>query len=233
MSTKLTRQSWTLLLSVIGLTLTLNLQVHFVSADEQPQKKSAPDQSKVAKNSDASDQEQAPEQKKDLKQAARKNKLPVEPIIEEMKRAGKLIENQQTGQETQKLQQRVVQNLETLIRLIESAPKSSMRQQSQNDNQQSNDGKKSRQQKTEAGQKNVPQPSQGPARQSSERKEEGQATAGNLKNKNVYIKDAWGHLPPAMRQQLLNIYTEKFLPQYENQVRRYYEALAEQKKRDP
>ena len=233
MSTKLTRQSRILLLSVIGVTLTLNFQAHLVLADEQPQNKSATDKSKVKKNVDDSDQKQASKQKKYFKQSARKNKLQVEPIIEEMIRAGKLIKNQQTGQETQKLQQHVVQNLETLIRLIESAPKSSIRRRSQNDNQQSNDENKSRQQKTGTGQKNVPQLSQGPARQSSERKEEGQATAGSLKNRNVYIKDAWGHLPPAMRQQLLNIYTEKFLPQYENQVRRYYEALAEQKKRSP
>jgi len=233
MRTNLTRQSWIFLISVISVTFMLNLQAQLASADEQPQNKTTLEKSKLVKNTGDTEEKQSRKLKEDLKQLAHNNKLPVEPIIEEMKRAGKLIENHQTGKETQKLQQQVVQNLEALIRQIESAPKTSMQQQNPNEKQQPDHKKKSQQQKSEAGQKNVPQPSQGPARQSSERKEEGQATVGRLDSRNAYIKDAWGHLPPAMRQQLLNIYTEKFLPQYENQVRRYYEALAEQKKRAP
>jgi hypothetical protein len=41
-------------------------------------------------------------------------------------------------------------------------------------------------------------------------------------------KDVWGHLPPALRQELLNIFSEKYIPKYDEQVRRYYEALAEE-----
>ena len=41
-------------------------------------------------------------------------------------------------------------------------------------------------------------------------------------------KDVWGHLPPHLREQLLNVYSEKYLPKYEELVRQYYEALAEQ-----
>ena len=166
------------------------------------------------------------QKKKELDQT-----LPVESIIDEMKRAGKLIEKQQTGQETQKIQRQVVDDLEELIRQFESAPPSPMKQP--DPNQQQSGEKKSQQQQEGMGQKRAPQLSQGPARESSDRKEPGQATAGSLPDRNPYIKDAWGHLPPAMRQQLLNIYTEKFLPQYEDQVRRYYEALAEKKKRTP
>jgi len=113
-------------------------------------------------------------------------------------------------------------------------PKRRANEPSQNNKQpQPGDDQKSQQQKGGAGQQNAQQASQGPARQSSERKEDGLVTSGSLPDRNAYIKDAWGHLPPAMRQQLLNIYTEKFLPQYEDQVRRYYEALAEKKKRTP
>jgi hypothetical protein len=38
--------------------------------------------------------------------------------------------------------------------------------------------------------------------------------------------DVWGHLPPKLREQLLNTYGEKMLPQYEQQIREYYQALA-------
>ncbi|MCH9654095.1 MAG: hypothetical protein K0U86_23325 [Planctomycetes bacterium] len=218
---------------MIGITITPNQQDYFLFADEQPQKKSAPEKSNITKSIENTDAKQNRNQKENRKRASRKNMLPVEPIIAEMKRAGKLIENQQTGEETQKLQQQVVQNLEQLIRQVESAPTTSRQQLKSDHDQQLKDEKKSRMQKSKTGRKSGNQLSQGPARQSSERKEEGQATAGSLANRNLYIKEAWGHLPPAMRQKLLNIYTEKFLPQYENQVRRYYEALAEQKKRSP
>lgn len=45
------------------------------------------------------------------------------------------------------------------------------------------------------------------------------------------VQDFWGHLPPNVREQLLNINTEKFLPKYEDLVRRYYESLAEKSKK--
>lgn len=40
------------------------------------------------------------------------------------------------------------------------------------------------------------------------------------------INDVWGHLPPQVRQELQSLYSEKYLPKYDELVRRYYEALA-------
>ena len=42
------------------------------------------------------------------------------------------------------------------------------------------------------------------------------------------LKEIWGHLPPALREKMLNVYSEKYLPRYEDVVRDYFEALAEQ-----
>lgn len=39
--------------------------------------------------------------------------------------------------------------------------------------------------------------------------------------------DIWGHLPDKLREQLLNSYGERMLPQYEEQVRRFYDLLAD------
>jgi hypothetical protein len=36
----------------------------------------------------------------------------------------------------------------------------------------------------------------------------------------------WGHLPPRVRAEIENSYNERFLPKYDELVRRYYEALA-------
>lgn len=228
-----------LFLLVISTTIILTVSEQLVKADESSEKKESvktqkekPEPNEPADKSQPN-KDQSNKQIEKLKKWAQKNQLPIEPIIKEMERAGKLIEKQDGGKEVQQVQKQVVEDLEKLIRLVEQAPKTSMRLQNQNNQQQQEQQQKRQDREGMQKQNNENQLSQGPARQSTDRQNEGQATPGNLNDKSNYAKDAWGHLPPAMRQQLLNIYTEKFLPQYEDQVRRYYEALAEKKKRTP
>lgn len=57
---------------------------------------------------------------------------------------------------------------------------------------------------------------------------QGQAEKPEDPLKDRVVKDVWGHLPPHLRDQLLNVYGEKYLPKYEELVRKYYEVLAEQ-----
>jgi hypothetical protein len=45
--------------------------------------------------------------------------------------------------------------------------------------------------------------------------------------------DVWGHLPEKLREQLLSTYGEKVVPQYQDLVRRFYEALSEPSPADP
>ncbi len=40
------------------------------------------------------------------------------------------------------------------------------------------------------------------------------------------IQEAWGHLPPRLRDQLLNAGSDKYLPRYDSLVRSYFESLA-------
>ena len=40
------------------------------------------------------------------------------------------------------------------------------------------------------------------------------------------VRDAWGHLPPRMRERLLNAGPDRFVPQYDPLVRDYFESLA-------
>jgi hypothetical protein len=54
--------------------------------------------------------------------------------------------------------------------------------------------------------------------------------AAALARRRALIDEVWGHLPPAMRERLLNVGSDKLLPKYEDQIRRYYEALAEPEK---
>lgn len=41
--------------------------------------------------------------------------------------------------------------------------------------------------------------------------------------------NVWGHLPPREREALFRSLSDNFLPEYEAQIKRFYEALAEQK----
>lgn len=195
----------------------------------QPAETETPDKPKETKLKLPETKLELPDPDK-LPKAKPGNQLPVEPIIKEMQRASKLISEQKTGKETQQIQREVVRNLEELIQLIESSPgKTIQRMSSRKESESSQQSEQKQAQKDQQGknQQNGEQLSQGPAKKSTDRQNQGKATSGQLADRNAYIKDAWGHLPPAMRQQLLNIYTEKFLPRYEDQVKRYYEALAE------
>jgi hypothetical protein len=44
-------------------------------------------------------------------------------------------------------------------------------------------------------------------------------------------RDVWGHLPERMRQEMDLYYREQFMPRYTELLKRYYAALAEQKKK--
>jgi hypothetical protein len=220
-------------------------------ADEEQQKpQTAPDQlllkkkpaEKPKSKQEPKNKLKLPEPKLDLpeldekSQAKPGNQLPVEPIIKEMKRASELIAQQQTGKETQQIQQQVVKDLEELIRLVESRPGKTIQRMSspsQSDSPKQSQQRQQQKQQSQDKQQQGEQLTQGPAKKSTDRQDQGKATPGQLADRNAYVKDAWGHLPPAMRQQLLNIYTEKFLPRYEDQVKRYYEALAEKNRTTP
>lgn len=45
------------------------------------------------------------------------------------------------------------------------------------------------------------------------------------------LKDLWGHLPPRAREQLLQSYSDEFLPEYELEIEKYFQRLAEEPER--
>ncbi|TXT16539.1 MAG: Uncharacterized protein FD138_4738 [Planctomycetota bacterium] len=66
------------------------------------------------------------------------------------------------------------------------------------------------------------------ARNSSDRERTGTDTEGHLRRQRQLREAVWGHLPPALREKMLNLPHDKTLPKYSEHIRRYYEALAEQ-----
>ena len=62
------------------------------------------------------------------------------------------------------------------------------------------------------------------SKQSQQDRKEAEETARRRKLE----MDVWGHLPPHVREELLNTYGERMLPKYEHLVKRFYEALSTQ-----
>jgi len=160
---------------------------------------------------------------------------PLEDAIGQMRTVQRRIEAGDTGRQTRELQQQIVDNLEKLIERAnrqQSRPNESPQPQQQppdghkpDKQQQSNDtrssGGKDQQKQNED------------AKGSTDRVGKGRDHQAELLRRRQTVKEVWGHLPPALQQKLLNIFSEKYLPKYEELVRRYYEALAEQGRKQP
>lgn len=66
------------------------------------------------------------------------------------------------------------------------------------------------------------------ARDSSDREQTGRDALADLRRQRQLREAVWGHLPPALREKMLNLPHDKTLPKYSEHIRRYYESLAEQ-----
>jgi hypothetical protein len=58
-------------------------------------------------------------------------------------------------------------------------------------------------------------------------------TADEIQRRKNFATAVWGHLPPRLRDKMHGTFSERFLPQYDDLVRRYYEALATQGDEEP
>lgn len=75
---------------------------------------------------------------------------------------------------------------------------------------------------------------EGKAEESSDRLRDDHDPTGRLGGlRSDLVRDAWGHLPPRLREQLLNAGPDKYLPQYDSLVRRYFESLAQPSGSEP
>lgn len=174
---------------------------------------------------------------------------PLDKTVRSMRSAGDRLGRRESGSETRNLQEEALREIDRLIELAkqkQNAPPQNpppdsdpMQQTGQpRDRQQSQDSQASRTQQSQP----MPQPREGAtaeqrrtedkAAESSESQDPAaKQAADEARRREDLVKDVWGHLPPSLRQELLNVYSEKYLPKYEDLVRRYFEALAEQGRR--
>ena len=174
----------------------------------------------------------------------------LERAIAGMRSAQNRISAADTSGETQKIQGQVVKDLQDILALLK---KQQNRQQSQSQNkrrdqnQQQSERQKMQKDQTDpqnsgsrnsGSQKNSdasgdPRDARrngGKSADSQERTDPARAAA-ELARRTQMIKDVWGHLPPHVREAMLNSVSEKYLPKYEVLVKKYYEALAEKNRK--
>jgi len=63
-----------------------------------------------------------------------------------------------------------------------------------------------------------------------ERRDPARQKAEEADKRRSDANDVWGHLPPTVREALQKSFNERYLPKYEELVRRYYESLAEKRR---
>ena len=164
--------------------------------------------------------------------------------VEAMREVSRRLDTRNLSDETADLQSGIVSNIDALIEKLQnlqppsSSPSSdpSDQDQSEQDPQQdSKTGSKQQPDKTRQTQPGVDsasrpasQPKTGKSGESTEQNNrQARERAAALARRRALIDEVWGHLPPVMRERLLNVGGEKLLPKYEDMIRRYYESLAE------
>lgn len=146
-----------------------------------------------------------------------------------MRQVENLIGRAKSGSDTQKLQNQIVEDLDTMIQLArQQAQRMQSNQQSQQETKRSN-----------ARQPGQPQPSQGgapqdaPSEDSTERLGQADGRRPDMTEMNTLLKQLWGHLPEREREQVLNAQIEQFLPQYELLIEAYFKRLVEEQPGGP
>lgn len=176
----------------------------------------------------------------------------LERAIAGMREAQQRVEGKDAGRGTQDIQTRVVKDLDAIIEALQKPqsppPNQNQDQQQKQDQQKQNQKQQSgrkkrklslkgrrelvqRQMQKQQGKGNEKQQPSQRDREKSPETSENQRMKKTEKTEQdrqqELVKDVWGHLPPNVRAELLNVFSEKYLPKYEELVRRYYEALAE------
>lgn len=173
---------------------------------------------------------------KNLVDGAAKKQQPksnlLESAIKGMRNAQRRIDDNDSSLETRQLQLGVVKDLEQLIKRLQeqlAKPRSgdgaSRRPQKADPNEQNLDPSKPAEPKPGDGNKTSPDKSA----ESTDKTREAENVAKKiLVHRKEMVSKVWGHLPPNLRQQLLNAYSDTYLPKYDDLVRRYFSALAEE-----
>lgn len=152
---------------------------------------------------------------------------PLTSIGERMRSLESLIPEHARRREAEALQAGIVDDLR---QLIEQAQQQRAKQQAAAVGKEKNESNRRK-----GVQPPKPTVSRNPGQDSRQAGKDGAQSVGKNENERPdpkamqgLMKDTWGHLPARAREQMLQNPPERFLPQYELMIERYYKRLAEQ-----
>jgi hypothetical protein len=155
---------------------------------------------------------------------------PLTAVSSGMRQAERLIAQRNLSGETAQIQEQVLGALDQLIKQLEQQNQSSSSQSQSQSQQQQQTSQRSTPQSA-AGQQPAGQQAPGgatAAQTSSDRLQSGEGGGVAGEGAQALLKDVWGQLPERLRQQLLQSSTDEFLPQYRDDIERYFRRLAEE-----
>lgn len=163
----------------------------------------------------------------------------LEDISMNLREAQRLLAEKQTGKPTQAAQQKAIDDLNRLIEAVKqqaNQSKSSGRQQSssRDSTKQEKPQDASTAERRASSEPSGGEPSGAPLRnrngkaeESSDRLPESRPAGNRIGERRAgLVREAWGHLPQRLREQLLNAGSDRTLPQYDSMIRSYFESLA-------
>lgn len=128
---------------------------------------------------------------------------------------------------TEQLQQRVIEDLSKLIEQAQQQ-RSAQQSASQKDKKQQSGKRQTVKQSKSKSAGSPGKDSNKPARDSTDRMGKAEDARADPELVKGMMKDTWGHLPQRAREEMLQNSPERFLPQYELLIERYYKRLAEE-----
>jgi hypothetical protein len=158
---------------------------------------------------------------------------PIQPIVKRMQAAQSRLKQGDTGADTRTIQEQVVHDLEKLIDAAsrqsgagQGAPKSPSQGQSSqgSDERSGQQPQQGKQGQPAGGQATNSGPTTG--RNGSPRRTQPKKIPASG-DRSSLVREVWGHLPPAVRENVRVDFSETVLPAYDELVRQYFEALLE------
>jgi hypothetical protein len=150
---------------------------------------------------------------------------PLSRISQEMRASEDFMREQVKRAAAEKVQRRIVDDL---AKLIDQVEKQSAQQSSSSEKEKKSQktGKRRMVQQPKSGQQR--HDSNNPAKDSTDRLGKAETATPDPRALKEMAKDSWGHLPAHAREQMSQNWPERFLPQYELMIERYYKRLAEE-----
>lgn len=142
---------------------------------------------------------------------------PLTRIGRRMRTVEQLIDQKDTSAATQQMQREIVTDLDSLIKQLQ-----------QQCNKAGKPGSSSQSQNQSKSAASTSQTTNQKPKDSTERLDKSTARTDGLTQAQQLVKEVWGQMPERVREQISNVTSDQFLPQYQKMIEDYYQRLAQE-----